>query len=668
MPGGVRDVVPFALTVACAGAFAFLSGGYILTRSAPLAIVYLLLAGLWLWFLRSSARPSRLYVSALGVFGLFVAWSGLSVLWSLGPDLTWVAFDLSAFYLVVAAVLGLTPARALQVRVVTVGFLVVVVAVGVYAYLGKVLPDVVTHAHTYARLDSPIGYWNVLALLMVMGLVVALALAGDGRIHPGWRTLAALAAVPLCFAFFFTLSRGGWVALAVALLVYFGLSSTRIASLASLIAVALPVAAVLWRVRHLTTLFQATLDDALRTQQGHVLLGYSLAALAVAAGAQLAIALVQNAVPWPRRLRVAAGAVIIVVLVLGVGGGSARYVQARGGSAWVHARLQAFASDSDQTSSAEGAGRLISLNTGRPPLWREALRQARVDPVAGSGAGTFPFTHYRFRTTGGVVRHAHSEWFNTLSELGVVGLALLVAALLLFVAAAVRNPFRRRSDRVQPLLVALQAGIVAFLVHISWDWDWGMAAVGTVFFLFIATCSAYLSTRAADDVGRAAPGDGEGPLEGASPEDAAPPARRPMRWPLRAAATAAIVLLAASWGLPYLATRAAGEALSAASAGRVQAALDDARRAAALDPLAVDPLLTEALVLQQQGRNQEALATLDRAARLQPANYEVYYQQGLLQLNVFARKRAAAAAFERALALNPLDAASRSELALALAP
>ena len=451
MPGGVRDVVPFALTVACAGAFAFLSGGYILTRSAPLAIVYLLLAGLWLWFLRSSARPSRLYVSALGVFGLFVAWSGLSVLWSLGPDLTWVAFDLSAFYLVVAAVLGLTPARALQVRVVTVGFLVVVVAVGVYAYLGKVLPDVVTHAHTYARLDSPIGYWNVLALLMVMGLVVALALAGDGRIHPGWRTLAALAAVPLCFAFFFTLSRGGWVALAVALLVYFGLSSTRIASLASLIAVALPVAAVLWRVRHLTTLFQATLDDALRTQQGHVLLGYSLAALAVAAGAQLAIALVQGAVPWPRRLRVAAGAVIIVVLVLGVGGGSARYVQARGGSAWVHARLQAFASDSDQTSSAEGAGRLISLNTGRPPLWREALRQARVDPVAGSGAGTFPFTHYRFRTTGGVVRHAHSEWFNTLSELGVVGLALLRG----------RAPPVRGGGGAQPVPPPLRPGAAA---------------------------------------------------------------------------------------------------------------------------------------------------------------------------------------------------------------
>ena len=32
----IRNVAPVALTVACAGAFSFLSGGYIFTRSAPL--------------------------------------------------------------------------------------------------------------------------------------------------------------------------------------------------------------------------------------------------------------------------------------------------------------------------------------------------------------------------------------------------------------------------------------------------------------------------------------------------------------------------------------------------------------------------------------------------------------------------------------------------------
>ena len=693
-PSRIANVAPIALTVACAGAFSFLSGGYIFTRSAPLAIAYLLLAALWVWFLRRGSRPSPLYLCALGTFGLFVAWVGLSVLWSLGPDLSWMAFDLAALYLVVAAVVGLTPVRRLQLVVAAAGFLVVAVAVAVYAYLGKVLPDVVTHAHTYARLDSPIGYWNVLALMMIMGLMVVLALAGDRRVPAVWRTLAAIAGVPLCFTFFFTLSRGGWIALVVALVVYFALCTTRLASLATLVAVAAPVAAVLWRVRDLGTLFQATADDILRTQQGHILLRYSLAALVIAGGAQMVALLLQGGVPWPRWSRVVAGVAILVLLVGGVGGGSLAFVQARGGVTWVKARAHAFASDSDKTQPAEGTVRLVSMNTGRPPLWREALDQARVDPVAGSGAGTFPFTHYRFRTSGGVVKHAHSEWFNVLSELGIVGLVLFVASMLLFVVTSFRNPLRDRGDPMRSLVVALQAGILAFLVHISWDWDWGMAAIGFVFFLFVSVSSSYLATRAGDgrrrlarehagEAAEEAAGEtldtatagsdatAADAAESAAADDPPPPAERlarrsRVRWPVRVAASTALVLLAVSWTFPYLALRAANAALAESAGGNAAAALSDARHAARLDPLAADPLLTEALVLQQQGKNDQALAVLDKAQRLQPANFEVYLAQGQLLLNVFDRKAAAIAVLKHALALNPLDAASSSELLTAL--
>ena len=44
-----------------------------------------------------------------------------------------------------------------------------------------------------------------------------------------------------------------------------------------------------------------------------------------------------------------------------------------------------------------------------------------------------------------MVKHAHSQWFNVLSELGVVGLVLFVAAMVLFVVAAVGDPFSRRA-------------------------------------------------------------------------------------------------------------------------------------------------------------------------------------------------------------------------------
>jgi len=125
------------------------------------------------------------------------------------------------------------------------------------------------------------------------------------------------------------------------------------------------------------------------------------------------------------------------------------------------------------------------------------------------------------------------------------------------------------------------------------------------------------------------------------------------------------VLLAVSWLVPYLAAREESAAVAAAGDGDTTVALSRARRAAILDPLAVDPLITEALVLQQLGRSGEALAALEKAARLQPDNYQVFYHQGVLLLQAFGRKQAAIAALRRALALNPFDDASRFELELA---
>jgi tetratricopeptide (TPR) repeat protein len=144
------------------------------------------------------------------------------------------------------------------------------------------------------------------------------------------------------------------------------------------------------------------------------------------------------------------------------------------------------------------------------------------------------------------------------------------------------------------------------------------------------------------------------------------PARRARRagWAPRVVASAALLLLAASWLPPYLALRAENAALAASSDGDVATALDHARRAAAWDPLAVGPLITEATLLQQLGRNREALDRLQAAARLQPQNFVVWYELGVLQHSVLGRDKAARAAFTRALALNPDDAASRYELEL----
>src|SRR5665647_1877638 len=174
--------------------------------------------------------------------------------------------------------------------------------------------------------------------------------------------------------------RGGLVVLVLTLILYFGFTTTRLASFASLVAIAGPVAAVLWRLRDLGTLFSATSDDALRTLQGHTLLRWSLAALLVAAGAQAVIVLVQRAVPWPRWLRVAAGAAVLLVLVAGIGGGSWRFLESRGGSTWVKDRVQRAVPWPRWLRVAAGAAVLLVL-------------------VAGIGGGSWRFLESRGGST-----------------------------------------------------------------------------------------------------------------------------------------------------------------------------------------------------------------------------------------------------------------------------
>jgi len=102
------------------------------------------------------------------------------------------------------------------------------VPVAAYAFLGKVLPEVVTHAHLYARLSAPLGYWNVLAIMLVMAIVPALEGASRRSLPFVFRGACAGALALFAFTLFFAFSRGGTLALALALVVYFVLTNERL--------------------------------------------------------------------------------------------------------------------------------------------------------------------------------------------------------------------------------------------------------------------------------------------------------------------------------------------------------------------------------------------------------------------------------------------------------
>jgi O-antigen ligase len=104
----------------------------------------------------------------------------------------------------------------------------------------------------------------------------------------------------------------------------------------------------------------------------------------------------------------------------------------------------------------------------RPRYWRVAWREFTENPIVGSGAGTFDEFWLDWRTVDSYARDAHSLYLETLAELGIPGLLLLLSALLppLFVLRRGRDPLRATAA----------AGYVAYLIHTGVDWDWELPA------------------------------------------------------------------------------------------------------------------------------------------------------------------------------------------------
>ena len=113
-----------------------------------------------------------------------------------------------------------------------------------------------------------------------------------------------------------------------------------------------------------------------------------------------------------------------------------------------------------------------------------------MNPLLGSGAGTFDSYWLRYRTVDSFARDAHSLYVETLAELGPLGLALVLAALAM--------PFVGVRRRLEPLAAAAGGGYVAFVVHLAVDWDWELPAVT----LAGVTCGAALLVGTRNEAGR----------------------------------------------------------------------------------------------------------------------------------------------------------------------
>lgn len=600
-----KRILPGAVAALIVLVLAFESGGYFPSEWGLLSLA-LLIGSVSVLVVTDEVRLGRLDLLLLGALGLLGLWQLLSVAWSTGAAVPVLEAERTLVYLCAATalVLVLEPSR---VTPLLGGVVAGITVVAIYALGTRLAPGTIGGAYDPSsgyQLAKPLGYWNALGLLLVMGIVLAAGLA----LH-GTRVRAAAAAVvlvPMLVALSFTFSRGSVAALAVALAVVVALETRRIRAVAILgVLFAAPACGVLLASRKSAlTAAGATLQTA--QAQGHRL-AWQLLALGAVAAALAALSFPATArVRVPDGLRRPLVALAVAAAVLAVAAGVAR----AGGPSALADRLQSSFTAQAPPAEQGLARRLLSISgNGRSDYWRVAARMVKRDPLLGDGAGSFTARWAQERPLEIEARDAHNLYLETLAELGPVGLLLLAAVLGTPLLAL------RRSRAVAPAAAAAGA-YAAFLAHAALDWDWEVP-------LLVLVAVACATSLIALDPGRHS---------------------RRLALSRRLIALGACAALAALALVVHGGNRAAAVAADAIARDDPLAAAAAARRARAWMPWSFEPwqLLGEAELAR--GGDAAARDSLRRAAALDPGQWSVWFDlalasRGLERVNALTRAR-----------------------------
>jgi O-Antigen ligase len=590
-PGTAVRVLPTAALAASAWALTWVETGSIHAADwLPYAFVAGLLAAVVL-FAGAAPRPHARELLALGALLALAGWEALSLTWSAVPSLARDEALLTLFY-AIALLVPLTTLRTAADRLYASACAAAVsgllaVGAGIVLRFGSDQPD-----HFYSgRLSFPISYPNALAATFLIGFWPAIVVAAGRKQAVVTRALALAAAAAISSGWLTAQSKGGVAAIAVSASLLFALSPLRLRLLPpTLIAAVLTAAAY----RPLTAPF--------RTQSVTDVKGAGSAILLLTAvGAVLGVAyalLDRRLELGPGRVR-AAGLAALGLFAVGIVVALSFFFTRVYHSGWFGDQWRAF---KNAPTSTQASSHLLQLGSYRYDIWRVALHEFGHHPLAGIGSRGFGAAYLQQRHSRDTPARAHSFELDALSELGIVGFALLVLALV-----PPLLPVVTRMRARDPAATAAFAGAAYWLVHASADWIWTVPACGVPFFLLLGA--------------------------GGAGGDRPPLARRAAL----PAAIALVVLSLIAFVPPWLSARLT-------SRGQ----LHWAKR---LDPLSVDPYIEQA---GRAATPRAAAQALEEAVRKEPRVVELRYDLGLAYARARQLRRARAELLE-ALRLDPRE-------------
>jgi len=620
MRSGLAGVILVAVAVLLGWAlFAGGASGTGATASlgaAAVIVAALLLVG-WSRGVVSLPRLDRAGLVAGTAAIALVAWTGLTVWWSIAGERSW---DALAKGIVVLAfgIVGLAAASlpGRPVRILALLLAAVLGAALFWSLLGKAIPALgPDDAGRVARLKGSIGYWNALALLADTALGLGLWLVASVRGRLG-RPAGAMLLYTATLVILLTQSRAGLVAGLAVVALALRLSENRVeAALFTLLATG-PAAIVAGWAFTRPALVEDGGAHADRVSDGAVLgvlmvIG-SIVVLVLVARVPVARLVATRRQEVVRGLFGAAAiavAVGLLGLVLSVGNPFTWAASQIGGSGEV----------------VNSPGRLGSLETNnRTVWWGEAWQVFRANPAGGTGARTFEIARKRIRANAQNVSEPHSVPLQLLSDTGLPGLVLGLVFVVGFVLG-LRAAIGRLEPDERAAAVGLLALPVAFGLHALVDYDFD--------FLAVAAPTALVAAA----------------LLGAGRPAAAARSRAFIAVSAVLGAGAAIWVLAA----PALATRSVDTAYRQGDTGDLSAAAASARRAQSLNPLSPEPLFARATIASLARDNRAAEAFYEQATRLQPENPATWYELGLFRQLALGNQCSAYFALNAAFTLDP---------------
>jgi tetratricopeptide (TPR) repeat protein len=579
---------------------------------------------------RAISRPGRI---ALAAFGLYVAWSYLSIAWAGAPGVALTGSNRALLYLLVFAtmlVLPWTPRGAL-VALLTFAIGVGVIAIVLLVRLAS--DDQVGKLIIAGRLAAPTGYFNSSAALFTMEALVGIALATRRELPGPLRgALIGFACAGLQLAVIVQ-SRGWLFTLPLVALFTILVLPDRMRVVAAAV---LPIAATLVPVHRLLALF----DNASGPALGHVASSAGHAALTTCALAFFIATLVawgESVMPAPapsaaRRRVLWTATTALVVAAVCVGTLAATHGDPVG---FVKRQWNGF---SHQEGTSTGS-HFADVGSGRYDFWRVGLDAFLAHPIGGLGQDNFDDYYVSRRRTGEEPAYTHSLEIRLLTHTSVVGFGLFAAFLVAAIAAALRA--RRRAGLEALVAGAALLPLIVWVIHGSVDWFWEFPALSAPALGFLAMAGALGARpvgpgRAPSDASPDHLGDTDAPPpEDSADTDAPPPGQAgiaPPRAPVRALTIAAGALALAAavavLGFPYLSVREVSVASNLAS-GNLAQSLRDLRTAAALDPLNADPGRFAGTYALQAGEYATARQSFAQAASREPGSWYAWFGAGL---------------------------------------